>query len=118
MDNLSWNAQMKRQGAKKMRHTFITLSILTSSFIFVAAAHAQLAIPPNANAGLIQNHYLQQQFMQNNMPWLNGPITEADYKPPKNDEPLIQFMNADVEGMIIQKNDKTGDVRIEAAPKL
>lgn len=84
---------------------------------FVLKTEAQPFIPPNANAGMIQNHHLNQMFINKNMPWTNRPITEEDFKPPESleTEPLIQFMHADTQGMIILKNSETGGVRIQTA---
>lgn len=76
---------------------------------------AQPFIPPNANAGMIQSHHLNQMFIQHNMPWVNRPIMPEDYKPPEalETEPLIQFMNVEAQGSIILKN-PDGSVRIES----
>lgn len=83
------------------------------------SAYAQVNIPPNANAGMIQNHHMNQLFLNRNMPWTNRPIQPEDYKPQSEieGEPMIQFMNAEAQGSVIIKK-PNGGVRIErAAPE-
>ncbi|MGE0200116.1 MAG: hypothetical protein AB7P76_04015 [Candidatus Melainabacteria bacterium] len=87
-----------------IRTLFIPAAVLASAMVF-PAAHAQSVDPmagfPNINAGAIHSHYMNQQFMMTNQPWLNRPVTKKDYAPREDEEPVIQFLNVDVEGTIV-----------------
>ncbi len=81
------------------------LSIAIASVLFSATASAQAFratdINPQVTPGAVHQGYMNQQFINQNMGWMNRPITAADFAPPTPNEPVIEFLNIEVEGVIL-----------------
>jgi hypothetical protein len=71
--------------------------------IFSGSARAQVGgMPVRYDAGVVQSHYLMEQRARQYESWRYRPITEADIKgPAPAEEPVINFLNTQVEGLIV-----------------
>lgn len=74
------------------------LFAVTALALFAQAANAQ--VPPQADIGRIDGGVRNQWYTQQYMPYWGRPINDADVTPYQSEEPVIQFLNMDVQGFI------------------
>ncbi len=81
------------------------LSLVVGSVLISVTASAQsfraTDINPQVSPGAVHQGYMNQQFLNQNMGWMNRPITAADFAPPTPNEPVIEFLNVEVEGVVL-----------------
>lgn len=83
--------------------TGLLAAALLSAIMPAPAAMAEVVIdiPTRLLPGVVQSHYLNYEKLERTQPWLYRPVTEDDIHGPETDEPVVNFLNTEVGGVIV-----------------
>ncbi len=87
--------------------TLAIAAVVFSTAVLGLFQSAQAQVPAQADPGRVQGGMQNQWYTQQYWPFWGRPINDADLTPYESEEPVIQFLNMDVQGTLAPKNAPT-----------